>query len=416
MKLQKALWVPAIAALGMTSLDAAAIGTEAGTSIANRATLTFSSGSGNTTQETVSSKNGNDADAPTTFLVDIKVNFVLSRIYNDTLTKQNDGATDDPVLGFQLSNLSNASVDFNIGAIADVVTGTAMTDTDVENASNVANLVDNFDVTTYGSGSTARTFKYYLSEDDALDTSTDTEITTDKLTGYISADDTGTANTNLDNKVYIFVVADDENFIGDDAAIGIVETEVTGVTASYSGTSGVSLTTEDTDGNDNDAVEVVYADADGNNSETHQDAVELFLPQLELIKTSAVYSDPLNGTSSPYAIPGAVVVYQLQVKNTGRADASGIDVTDPLDLDVTFYETATGDYSANQVKLQTTALTDASTITANFDAATAINAGSSADQYSNTPDGTTYSSTIVVNDLTIAGKSEETVFISVTID
>ncbi len=63
---------------------------------------------------------------------------------------------------------------------------------------------------------------------------------------------------------------------------------------------------------------------------------------LVVTKTSAVVSDPLNGTTNPKLIPGAVVRYTISVTNTGRGtvDASTVVIADPLPSTMTLYATA----------------------------------------------------------------------------
>jgi uncharacterized repeat protein (TIGR01451 family) len=53
---------------------------------------------------------------------------------------------------------------------------------------------------------------------------------------------------------------------------------------------------------------------------------------LTVVKLSAVYSDPVNGTVDPKAIPGAVVEYQVIVTNPAAnpVDADTVFVRDPL--------------------------------------------------------------------------------------
>jgi hypothetical protein len=52
-------------------------------------------------------------------------------------------------------------------------------------------------------------------------------------------------------------------------------------------------------------------------------------PSLVFLKTVAVYSDPVNNTSSPKNIPGAEVDYTLSVTNTG---AGSVDSSPPLTI------------------------------------------------------------------------------------
>lgn len=60
---------------------------------------------------------------------------------------------------------------------------------------------------------------------------------------------------------------------------------------------------------------------------------------LQIQKTSTVVSDPVNGTTNPKAIPGAVVQYTITVTNigTGPVDSGTVIVTDPLPTTVSMY-------------------------------------------------------------------------------
>lgn len=57
---------------------------------------------------------------------------------------------------------------------------------------------------------------------------------------------------------------------------------------------------------------------------------------LTMTKTSSVVSDPVNGTTNPKAIPGAVMRYCLLVSNAGPATATAISVNDTLPAGLTF--------------------------------------------------------------------------------
>jgi uncharacterized repeat protein (TIGR01451 family) len=58
-------------------------------------------------------------------------------------------------------------------------------------------------------------------------------------------------------------------------------------------------------------------------------------PQLRVLKSSEVLSDPVNGTVSPRRIPGAIVRYSVTVTNTGSGavDADSLVITDVLPAD-----------------------------------------------------------------------------------
>lgn len=51
---------------------------------------------------------------------------------------------------------------------------------------------------------------------------------------------------------------------------------------------------------------------------------------ITVAKTYVVVSDPINGTSSPKAIPGAVIRYTITITNAGSADADNVVLTDAI--------------------------------------------------------------------------------------
>jgi hypothetical protein len=62
-------------------------------------------------------------------------------------------------------------------------------------------------------------------------------------------------------------------------------------------------------------------------------------PSLTLLKTVAVLSDPLNGTTDPKFIPGALASYTLVATNsgTGSVDNNSLVITDPLPADTALF-------------------------------------------------------------------------------
>lgn len=62
-------------------------------------------------------------------------------------------------------------------------------------------------------------------------------------------------------------------------------------------------------------------------------------PALNVSKTSAVLSDPINGAVNPKRIPGAVVRYSVLVTNagSGTVDASTLAITDPVPAGTDLY-------------------------------------------------------------------------------
>lgn len=86
-------------------------------------------------------------------------------------------------------------------------------------------------------------------------------------------------------------------------------------------------------------IAVVFADGDGPAPGTNDQARDAkhsddgaYIVQnanITVTKSSAVYWDPVNGTSSPKFIPGAVVTYTITISNSGNADAT-ITLSDSL--------------------------------------------------------------------------------------
>jgi uncharacterized repeat protein (TIGR01451 family) len=66
-------------------------------------------------------------------------------------------------------------------------------------------------------------------------------------------------------------------------------------------------------------------------------------PALSVSKTSAVLSDPFNGSSNPKRIPGAVVRYSVTTTNagSGTVDASTLVITDPVPANADLYVSTT---------------------------------------------------------------------------
>lgn len=70
------------------------------------------------------------------------------------------------------------------------------------------------------------------------------------------------------------------------------------------------------------------------------------LPSLQVAKVSSTISDPINGTTNPYAIPGAIKAYDLSVTNAGAGavDVDSLVLTDVIPDDLAlFVDTSGGD-------------------------------------------------------------------------
>ena len=70
-------------------------------------------------------------------------------------------------------------------------------------------------------------------------------------------------------------------------------------------------------------------DPSNNSSSVNLTVVE---PVLTVLKSAITISDPVNGTTTPYNIPGAVILYSVQTTNTGLGtpDNNSVIVSDPI--------------------------------------------------------------------------------------
>jgi hypothetical protein len=294
--------VASIAAIGATPAFAA--GTTAGTAINNTATVNFTVGG---VAQTAVSSNTN------TITVDRRANITVAEIGTVT-TNVAPGATEQ-VTAFRVTNSSNTVVDIGLAA-SQIVGGTAAhggTDTfDVTGLTMYRDVNGNG---TYESGTdTAITFIDELAADTSVDI---------LLVGNIPATVTngGVAEVNL---------------LGQVRAGGASGTQGAVLTATAgANTAGVDTVLQD-------AIGTVTGDVANDGRASDDDDFTVGAPTLTVNKQSRVISDPVNGTTNPKMIPGAVVEYCIVVANgAGSANADGVAISDPLPGQTT-YQTAYG--------------------------------------------------------------------------
>jgi len=288
-----------VVALGAT--PAFATGTTAGSTINNTATVNYQVGGVSQTS----------IDASNSFTVDRKIDLVVAEVGNAT-TSVAPGSTAQ-VTTFTVRNTSNAPLDLGL-AVTQQTGGTA-----------AHGGTDNFDVTTpslfvdtNGNGS--------------YDAGTDTAVT---FLDEIAADTQRT----------VFVVANISiaRVNGDVAGVRLTAQAFEAGTAATQGT----LVTQ-TAGANTAGVDTVFADAagvtdtasDGRHSD--DDDYTVASAVLTVAKQSRVISDPINGTSNPKFIPGALVEYCIVVSNAATGSpATSVGISDPLPTQTT-YETSYG--------------------------------------------------------------------------
>lgn len=270
-------------------------GTLAGSTITNTATVNYNVG-------TVA-RNASDNDA---FVVDRKIDLIVDET-NGVATTVAPGQTGAATI-FTVQNTSNAVLDFTLTATQLAGGATAFSGTDTFNATNVKIYRDTNSNGTYEAG-------------------TDLEVT--QSAGIYYLDEVA-----IDATVRLFVVGDmPTTLTGTDAAgVDLIATARAGGGA---GALGAALTATAT-ANNVAAMDTVFADGDGisdgprDATQSDRDDWAVNAANLTVDKTSVLVSDPVNGTTNPYMIPGARVRYCLIVRNTGDGAATGVNLGDSL--------------------------------------------------------------------------------------
>lgn len=284
-----------------TASPAFAAGTTAGSTITNNVTVSFQ----------VGGVNQNNVTASNSFTVDRKVNFTVAE--DGTATTQASPGQLAAVTSFIVTNTSNAPLDFALAA------------TNRSGGTAEHGGTDNFDV------SNLRMYQD-TNNNGAYDGGTDTLIT------YLD-------QVAADASVRVFVLADVPlgRSTGDVAGVRLAGTASE---ATAAGSLGATVT--QTAGANTAGVDTVFADTntDGNTARDgihfDEDDYTILAANLTATKTSRVISDPLNGTTNPKLIPGAVVEYCISVANaSGSATATNVAISDNLPTQ-TMFETTFG--------------------------------------------------------------------------
>ena len=274
--------------LALSSVGAMAVGTAAGETISNSASLSYSVGGA--TQPTV-----NTTEAAT-FVVDKKIDFSVSHDDNDKHVITTPGAT-EVKRTFTLSNTTNKIQDFTLAT------------SNLIGSEEYDNKTDNSDVTN---------IQISLDGTNWADTVTVDDLGVDKnQTIYVRAD---IPNTNVDGNIMN------------------IQLEATAV---KDGTTDPEVATGGTNGEDRKDIEdTVLAEGAGvittGNGEfdgkySAWGGYIIHSPVLDLTKSSCVFKDLVSGESAnAKRIPGATITYLFDINNTGSIDAADINITDDL--------------------------------------------------------------------------------------
>jgi uncharacterized repeat protein (TIGR01451 family) len=275
---------------------ASAIGTSSGTTINNAASVIYSVGS--VTQPLYTGPT-------TTFAVDTKVIFNVSKIDGAPIQVAPGDNTSSTArrLRFQLQNDSNANIRFHVIA---------------------ANLASALTVTFGGTGYVDNRNTFSANPTACFDVNANNVC--DAGEDYLVVNE-NILNTTIIVNGDVAAIAANGDIIG--AILTATAVDGTGATLVESAAptiSGVDIVLADGAGTDDAARNATYTD---------RSAWQVSAALLTVTKSAAVYSDPLNGTVTPKAIPGAVLTYTITVTNgAGGATATSITISDSLAAEI----------------------------------------------------------------------------------
>ena len=283
-----------LAALG--AQPAFAAGTTAGSTITNTATVNYQ----------VGGISQNAATASDTLTVDRKVNLTVAEVGTVTTTVTPNQTV--AVTAFTVTNTSNATLDFVLSAFQLDGGTTAHGGTDSFDVTGLRLFVDTNANGTYDQGTDLQVL--FLDE--------------------LAADASRT----------VFAVAAVPAGLSNGQVAGITLT-ATGRESGAVGTQGGELTA--TAGGNTSGMDTVFADGAGvtdaprDAAFSDDDDFTVSTATLTVIKSSTIISDPVNGTTDPKFIPGAVIQYCIAVSNAaGAAAATSVAISDPLPDGITY--------------------------------------------------------------------------------
>lgn len=313
--------------------------TTAGTQVKNEVSVSYEVGGNLQT---------NTPESDVSFLVDRKVDLVVNEVggaKKGIVPGTTPSIANGYYLTYSVTNNSNDKIDVRL-TVAELSGQTVLTSADNNNTSASSTftlyLDDETDVPNMGAWDAGDTAVTYLDSLAAGDTVTlfvvpdnafyaDDVLSNDEVMGLVL---TGIAASAWDDPTLPILV---------DVPGGLPTARVEDTGALGSDLSG------DTDGDSPLAVENVFAeavdtdgsgDAANNGKDDAYDAFVVASAAIAVTKTSTIVYDPITGEADglladPKAIPGALVLYCITIKNTGAEDATNVSVTDNLNGEIT---------------------------------------------------------------------------------
>jgi uncharacterized repeat protein (TIGR01451 family) len=232
------------------------------------------------------------------FTVDRKINLVVAP--SDSSTTNVSPGQQAAVIAFVVSNTSNATLDFALSA--------ANNGTDDFDATGIKIYADTNSNGVYNAG-------------------TDLEIT------YLDQVASDTNRT-------VFVVA---NIPADRPNLNVAGIRLTATSHESTASGSLGAVVAQTTGANTAGVDTVFADSNsGGNTASDgihfaDDSYTISAASLTVTKTSKIISDPVNSTTNPKMIPGAVVEYCVIVANASNSStATNVTITDTLPAATTY--------------------------------------------------------------------------------
>lgn len=298
-KSKKGLLLVSAAVIFAQSGQAIAAGadTNAGTPVANTATVTYAVGG--TTQPTATSNTDS-------FVVDRKVNLTVTEA--DTASTVVTLGQTNAVTTFTVQNLTNGPLDLRLSA------------TQIATGSPTPRGTDAFNLAT-------GPFVF---------------VESGTTPGYQPAEDTATFIDELaeDGIRTVYIVGNIPGSLPNGQYAGVVLTAVSATPGSAG--LGADLTNNSGAAEDKAVVQNVFADAAangdaaGNGQAYDDDDYRVSAPVITVNKASRVVNDGLGTTTNAKAIPGATIEYCIAVTNGGDSAATGVNVSDNIPANTTY--------------------------------------------------------------------------------
>lgn len=147
------------------------------------------------------------------------------------------------------------------------------------------------------------------------------------------------------------------------------------VTIYEDGVDAAEVATGDGVADSEDAIDIVFADSTGANSDAARDGAHTVQGEWKIVaanlvasKNSAVIDDYVSA-SNPKRIPGALIEYTIIIDNSGAADAISVSIADQVDVTNLTFQTTPYDTGTKAVKI--TANVSGTPVVSYVDSATA---------------------------------------------